>query len=651
MNPDSYKYGSNLNRVKAGTRVGRWLKYRARIDAQYLQLYSPMRLDASPAVGSTMISRKSRDSGTCSPSAETLEFARLARQLLALCLCSALAHAVAGVTVGTRFFAQAPAGRFESLLKEGFDLHRQQQYARAVPKLEQARILQPADYFVNLLLGIDYLRLGDPPRALTNLEAARKARNNDPTVLGYLAEAYSAVDRFDKTAETLQFAASQPGSGEQNDLGLIKFYLRRFRVVWEELRSTTTGLAYSYRLHALVLRDRKDPNELEMLLRARSLEPQLPGLETALGRMRLREGQLGEAREALVRARLQNPHDLYLMVGEAILAAHSADWAETERRLQEVANRSKHILTSALRDWPGSLPLPKDLRDRLVNTERHSQISNRPQGVQQDFQQQRWETLVEKLRSKATATQESLWLGGALARLGRFAEAIAPLERARSEAQFKTEAGYWLALCYARAAENSKRQLSGNGKESPLVHLVNGEVMLRLALDGPSAVAEYRKAIASFREDPAAWAGLAEAQMLAGDSRGARESGNRALGLDPRRFEALQTLGEACIQERDYETAIPPLQQALHVQPANLRVRLLLGTAYARSEHATEALPLLESLLTRGYPDEKGTCHYLLGGVLRRLGRNQEAEQAFDRAKQLSDSFSRSAHGAPSELQ
>jgi tetratricopeptide (TPR) repeat protein len=551
--------------------------------------------------------------------------------------------------VHTVLFAQAATTRFDSLLKEGFNLHRQQEYARAVPKLEQARALQPADYFVNLLLGIDYLRLGDARRALTSLEAARKAQNNDPTVLGYLAEAYSAVEQFDKAAEALQFVATQPGSTDQDHLSLLKFYLRRFRAVSEELRSTTTGLAYSYRLHALVLRDRNDPKELETLLRASSLEPQLPGLETALGHMRLGEGQWREASEAFARARLQNPHDLNLMVGEGILAAHSSDWAKTELLLREVAHRSKHILQSALRDWPRTVSLPEDLRNRLSNTGGDSQIRSLSQGVEQDLQQQRWETLVDKLRWKANAPQESLWLGSALATLERFADAIVPLERARSEAKLRTEASYWLALCYARAAENHRRQLLGKGEESPFVHLVNGEVLLRLALDGPSAAAEYRKAIASFREDPAAWAGLAEAQMLAGDSRGARESGNRALGLDPRRFDALQTIGEAWIHERDYEAAIPPLQLALQAQPANLRVRLLLGTAYARAGHAREALPLLESLLTRGYPDEKGSCHYLLGGVLRRLGRTQDAEQAFQKAKRLSDSFSRSAHGVASE--
>ncbi len=488
----------------------------------------------------------------------------------------------------------------------------------------------PADYFVNLLLGIDHLRLGDARRAVPRLESARKARNHDSTVLGYLAEAHSALEEFDRAAGALQFAASHPGATEEDHLNLIKFYLRRFRAVSEELRSTTTGLAYSYRLQAFVLRDRKDPKELEVLLRARSLEPQLPGVETALGHSHLAEGRWEEAASAFARARSLDSNDLELMVGEAILAAHSEDWPKAGVLLVEVGARSRHVLNAAIRAWPASVPTPDPARQPGETGKRRTGAVDQ-QDSHQLFQQQRWESLVERLGAKPGAPLESLWLGRALATLERFAEAIVPLERARPEAPFRIEACYWLALCYTRAAEKSNLQLSEKGRRIPFLHLVKGEVMLRLALDGVSAVAEYRRAAALLQEDPAVW--------------------NRALRLAPRRFEALQTLGEACIQERDYRAAIRPLQEALQAQPANLPVRLLLGIAYAKSGREPDALPLLESVSSRGYPDEKGTCHFLLGEVLRRLGRTHDAERSFERAKQLSDSFSRSAHRVASELQ
>src|SRR6266545_5554686 len=131
---------------------------------------------------STMNSQESRGPITCSLSAETPEFAGLGsfwRHFLTLFLCGALAQAGFGVRVCAFSFAQTRDNRFESLLQEGFELHRQQRYRRAIPLLEQARALRPADYFVNLLLGIDHLRLGDARRAVPRLESARKARNHD----------------------------------------------------------------------------------------------------------------------------------------------------------------------------------------------------------------------------------------------------------------------------------------------------------------------------------------------------------------------------------------------------------------------------------------------------------------------------------------
>ena len=94
--------------------------------------------------------------------------------------------------------------------------------------------------------------------------------------------------------------------------------------------------------------------------------------------------------------------------------------------------------------------------------------------------------------------------------------------------------------------------------------------MLRLTLDGPSAAAEYRQAasIAS------GGSGCLDRSCRGPDAgrRFAQGAANQRIGpfaWIPRRFEALQVLGEACIQERDYEAAIPPLQQALQVQPLN----------------------------------------------------------------------------------
>lgn len=567
--------------------------------------------------------------------------------------CLVPVQAILGLCFGilSAWSAADSAAQFESLLRRGFDLHRQQKYDHAIPLLEQAHSLRPEDHRVNLLLGIDYLRSGDPRKALSFLAVARDTRPDDVTALGYLAEAYATLNQFDRAVEALQSAASSASDSAESRLTLVQFYLRRFDLLEGELRSTTAGLAYAYRLQSLILHARQDPKEREDLLRVQTLVPHFPGLESALGHEDLLRSRFERAEAEFSQARSDNPNDLDMMVGEAILAVRSGDLRKVEVTLSEVANRSRARLLIAFREWPASVRLPVDLKRRLLQVRKLEEVGATLPPARELYQEQRWESLIQALASKNPNPEESFWLGCSLARIGRFDEAIPPLERARRETKLALEANYWLSLCYARGSEEGTRQLQKAGKGSNLVHIVRAEVLLRLVKDGAAAAAEYRKAASMLHGDPSVWTGLAASQLLAGDTQGARESARKALQLDPRRTPAARTYAEASIRERDYAAAIPPLRQVLDMQPNDTGAQVLLGTAYSKTGDDALALPYLESALSQGHPDEKGSVHYMLGTVLRRLGREKEAGQAFAQAQALSDSFAQSTHGTAGTTQ
>jgi Flp pilus assembly protein TadD len=539
---------------------------------------------------------------------------------------------------------------FEALLRRGFELHRQQQYQRSIQLLKQARILRPTDYSVNLLLGIDTLRSGSPAGALRFLGTALEAKPGDFDALGYLAEAHSELQQFDQAAELLQRAAAYSDVPLQQRLPLIQFYLQRFRAIAEELRRTKAGLAYAYRLQALSLRANRN-QEREMLIRVRSLVPELPGLESALGQAALDLGEFESAEGSFSRARLIDANDLALKVGEAILAVHANDPGRAESILSEVRSRSQHRFELALQEWPNSVPMPADFKRRLAETTPQQHKERASSTVAELFEQQCWESVVDRLCGKAKTAEESFWLGSALSELERYTPAIPDLERARVDERFRLGANYWLSLCYAREAQALTDHLPTEGPDSAFKHVVQGEVALLLATDGPAAVIEYRKAVAALPEDPAAWSGLAAAQLLAGDLEGARVSAHQALQLDPGRIAATRVYAEASIQQRDYGAAIPPLHRVLQGHPDDLAAKLLLGTAYSKTGQDDLALTLVKEVLSHGYPDEKGTIHYLLGTVLRRLGREKEAEQAFVQAQTVSDAFAKSGHGLAGAVQ
>jgi len=173
---------------------------------------------------------------------------------------------------------------------------------------------------------------------------------------------------------------------------------------------------------------------------------------------------------------------------------------------------------------------------------------------------------------------------------------------------------------------------------------MRGDIMLRLAANPTAAIAEYRAAMASRQSDPGLWERLAEAQMAAGEMDAAQQSAQAALRLDEHRHRAKQTLAHVALKQRDYVTALPYLRQLLTHDPQDLTTQVELGTACAKTGALEEAYRNLSVPLAQGYPDEKGSLHYLLGTVLRGMGRGQEAETAFTTARQLSESFQHSSH-------
>ena len=150
--------------------------------------------------------------------------------------------------------------------------------------------------------------------------------------------------------------------------------------------------------------------------------------------------------------------------------------------------------------------------------------------------------------------------------------------------------------------------------------------------------------------DPALLERLAEAQLAAGDTDGAKASAQAALVIDPHRREALRTLASMATSNRDYDQALPWLRQLAAETPGDTTVQVELAKALAQMGASQEAVNLLLPVLASGYPDEKGALHALLGRALRKLGREAEAIKAEAEARRLSDAFqtqqSNGSHGS-----
>jgi Flp pilus assembly protein TadD len=142
----------------------------------------------------------------------------------------------------------ASEGNFKTLLKEGFELHRQARFAEAIPVLERARRLEPQDYFANLLLGIDLLRAGNAADAIPRLELAARVNQAEETPEEYLAEAQASLGRNAEAAEAYRRAMLRSHNSEESLEAWAGFAVERFRQIGETLRASQAGVATVERL-------------------------------------------------------------------------------------------------------------------------------------------------------------------------------------------------------------------------------------------------------------------------------------------------------------------------------------------------------------------------------------------------------------------
>ena len=287
-----------------------------------------------------------------------------------------------------------------------------------------------------------------------------------------------------------------------------------------------------------------------------------------------------------------------------MLAVAGGDWKTAAATLNAIAEKSPGVLARAMEDWPQNLQASVDsrpngaaaaflvcVRDRStpcdlasVGGGRHA-ASVSPEAL---YQQQRWERLIAL---PVLPNQEAIawfWRGAALAHLGRWESAIPALEHSLSDKDDNVYARFLLCRSYARAAGKVVALLEQQQGDEATVHLIKGDVLLRMQANSAGAIAEYTMALRTHGGDPKLLERLAEALFENGQPKEAVESAKAALSIDPYRFAAMQTLARVAIEQRRYEEALPYLTQLTTHNPKDVAAQVELGTALGETGDANE---------------------------------------------------------------
>jgi tetratricopeptide (TPR) repeat protein len=372
----------------------------------------------------------------------------------------------------------------------------------------------------------------------------------------------------------------------------------------------------------------------------------------------LASGNRADAETDVRRALKLDANCLAAWLVQARLNAEAGEWNNACGRLNDVAKRSPQTLATAAVIWPQSLQPPNPVtgaagsffncvreacgEDRLL-----AEISAKPAvkpALDIAFRDQMWEIVslpAPQFQDRAASHKRGI----AFAHLGNCEQATPLLESSLTTDSQNVETLFFLSLCHAQLAGEVEKRFRQACGENAVLHNMRGDVMLRLQGNSGAAITEYQAALAEHPGDPRTLEHLAEAQFAAGQNEAARASAQAALKTDAHRFSAQRTLAKIAMQDRDYQTALPLLRALAQRDPRDLAVKVDLATACAQTGAFSEALENLTPALKAGYPDEKGTLHYLLGTVLRDLGRKAEAEQEFAEARKLSDAYQQNARG------
>lgn len=545
---------------------------------------------------------------------------------------------------------------FKSLVQRAFELHQRGDFTQALPLLHRADQLEPQDYFVNLLLGIDTLRVGQAKTAVPFLKNAARLRPREEYPLAYLGEAYARQDMFGDAAEAYLRAVKVAPESSESSVAFVDFALARFASMSSVMRSSKRGLAAEYRLRALAMR-KGDPSRQSMLQRAADLDPTAPGIWSDLALGVLQAGNLPEAGRFVHQALAADPNDQEAWVADAQLAARSSDWNRAITRINSAAQRSLETLSHAVEDWPEELQPPSSAvlsgaarkfftctREPRAHCDFGPPTRSLSTASPAFFREQRWEQVVKLPAPHADQTDAWRQRGIAFAHLDDCSNAIPSLERGFSTTAEDIYAMFLLSWCYSREAGQAAEQIQQSGGDEVPIHLMRGDILLRLQAKADLAVTEYQAAIDRSPNDPAILERMADAQFGAGNMDMARQNAQAALKIDPKRLAPKRTLAKIAMQNRDYGTALPYLRELVANNAQDSTMRIELAKACAQTGSLEEAWQNLAPVLESGYPDEKGSLHYLLGTVLRKMGRTAEADKAFAAATQLSEAFQQKAY-------
>jgi len=185
----------------------------------------------------------------------------------------------------------------------------------------------------------------------------------------------------------------------------------------------------------------------------------------------------------------------------------------------------------------------------------------------------------------------------------------------------------------AEAEAVYRRVLATSPDHADALHLLG---VIALQVDKPQpAVDLIREAIRRNGGNPAYFANLAGALRRLGRTEEALAAGRRAVQLNGNFADGLNNLANVLLDAKLYSEAADILERLIALRPDPLDRRLALARALILSNRATEAVEVLRRYVEIAPRETRAGGYSNLGVALRKLGRDEEAGEAYRTALEI----------------
>jgi tetratricopeptide (TPR) repeat protein len=554
----------------------------------------------------------------------------------------------------------------EARINLGLVYHALGEYSHSASNLSIALRERPNLAGPAAILGIDYLKLGAPEKAIPVLQRALRLDPSNLEAHRALARCYLSKEDFRQAGEEYQQLASlNPDKADawfrvgHDYLDLAARLAFRGAQVY---RDSPWGNRFLGDM--LAQRDRWN-DAAEEYLHSLAGDPKQPGLHTSLGQAYLHAGKLEKA-EAEFRLELgldRKYEQAWLGLAEAQLAKGQAlaaldavvkvweispEFLALERGFPTVtlspdAARTLRADLQATPPGPGKNFLLAGLYatagDAAQADDRWKAFQADLQGwqkaagaVQNPCHAHRYADCAHWLESrKPISGPELLLLGKTQFTLQQYNRAAETLAKLLETDKGNVEANYWLARTYQALGAECYDRLEDSFSGSWRAHQLRAEgYSVREAAN--DAIQEYLLAIQMRPDEAELHEALGEVYLTKKSYDEAQAELEKSLSLEPSRARTLCLLGRLYMGRRETEKAVPYLVKALRYQPDMPEAYSLLGTAYVRLGQYADAVPELEKAVPL---DFYGDVHYQLSLAYRKLGKAELANKALARSEEL----------------